>query len=61
MSSFHKVLENVACNILGIEATKRMNRDVCIAFMHRKSGDFLRFQIKLITVTEVSLDLMELK
>jgi hypothetical protein len=33
---------------------------VCIAFMHRKSRKFLRFQIKLVTKAEVSLELMEL-
>jgi hypothetical protein len=33
---------------------------VCIAFMHRKFGKFLRFSIKLVKVIEVSLELMEL-
>jgi hypothetical protein len=31
------------CNILGCEARNRENTEVCIAFMHRKSGKFLRF------------------
>ena len=31
-------LRGRGCNILGLEATKRENTDVCIAFMHRKSG-----------------------
>jgi hypothetical protein len=53
------VLVKGECNIPGLEATKRENADVCIALMHRKFREFLRFQIKLVTVTEVSLDLME--
>jgi hypothetical protein len=31
------------CNIPGCEARNRENTEVCIAFMHRKSGKFLRF------------------
>ena len=54
-------LRGRGCNIPGLEATKWENTKVCIAFMHRKSGEFSRFQIKLTTVTEVSLDLLELK
>jgi hypothetical protein len=49
------------CNILGFVVTKREETHVCIAFMHRKSGEFSCFQIKLVIVTEVSLDLLELK
>ena len=49
------------CNIPGFGVTKIEETDVCIAFMHRKSGEILSFQIKPVTVTEVSLDLMELK
>jgi hypothetical protein len=30
-------------NIPGCEARNRENTEVCIAFMHRKSGKFLRF------------------
>jgi hypothetical protein len=46
------------CNISGLEATKREETDMCIAFMHRNPGNF---RIKHVTVTEISLDLMELK
>jgi hypothetical protein len=49
------------CNIPGCEATNRKETDVCIAFMHRKSGKFSRFEIKLVKVIEVSLKLVELK
>jgi hypothetical protein len=49
-----------SCNILGFRVTKREETDVCITFMHRKSGEFWR-QIKLVTVAEVLLELMELK
>ncbi len=45
------------CNIPGFGVTKREETDVCIAFMHRKSGEFSRFKVKHVTVTEVSLDL----
>jgi hypothetical protein len=31
------------CNIPGCEARNRENTEVCIAFMHRKSGKFSRF------------------
>jgi hypothetical protein len=31
------------CNIPGCEARNREDTEVCIAFMHRKSGKFLRF------------------
>jgi hypothetical protein len=51
----------VFCNIPGLGVTKREETDVCIAFMHRKSRKFSRFQIKLVKETEISLDLMELK
>ena len=54
-------LRGRGCNIPGFGVTKIEETDVCIAFMHRKSGEFSRFQIKLTTVTEVSLDLLELK
>jgi hypothetical protein len=33
----------IPCNIPGCEARNRENTGVCIAFMHRKSGKFLRF------------------
>jgi hypothetical protein len=36
-------LTGVYCNILGCEARNRENTEVCIAFMHRKSGKFSRF------------------
>jgi hypothetical protein len=39
-SSFLSVDE---CNIPGCEARNRENTEVCIAFMHRKSGKFSRF------------------
>ena len=45
------------CNIPGNGVTKLEETDVCIAFMHRKSGEFSRFKVKTITITEVSLDL----
>jgi hypothetical protein len=32
------------CNIPGLEAIKGENTKVCIAFMHRKSGEFSRFK-----------------
>jgi hypothetical protein len=51
----------VYCNIPGCEARNRENTEVCIAFMHRKSGKFSRFEIKLVKVIEASLELMELK
>jgi hypothetical protein len=35
------------CNILGCEARNREETDVCIAFMHRKSGKFMRFELNL--------------
>jgi hypothetical protein len=34
------------CNILGLGVTKREETDVCTAFMHIKSGEFLRFHLK---------------
>ena len=34
------------CNIPGIGVTKIEETDVCIAFMHRKSGEFSRFKVK---------------
>jgi hypothetical protein len=34
------------CNIPGIGVTKIEEADVCIAFMHRKSGEFSRFKVK---------------
>jgi hypothetical protein len=34
---------------------------VCIAFMHRKSGEFLRNEMKHVKVIGVSLELMDLK
>jgi hypothetical protein len=49
------------CNIPRFGVTKREEIDVCIAFMHRKSREFSLFQIKLVTITEVSLELIELK
>jgi hypothetical protein len=49
------------CNISGFKAKNREETDVCIIFMHRKFGKFLRFLIKLIKVIEVSLKLMEWK
>jgi hypothetical protein len=33
----------IQCNIPGCEARNREETEVCIAFMHRKSGKFLRF------------------
>jgi hypothetical protein len=51
----------VRCNIPGCEARNRENTEVCIAFMHRKSGKFSRFSIKLVKVIGASLELMELK
>jgi hypothetical protein len=35
-----------SCNISGLEARKGENTDVCIAFMHRNSGEFSRFKVK---------------
>jgi hypothetical protein len=35
------LLEVEYCNIPGCEARNRENTEVCIAFMHRKSGEFL--------------------
>jgi hypothetical protein len=55
------ILRGRVCNILGSEARNRENTEVCIAFMHRKSGKFLRFQKELVKVIEASLELMELK
>jgi hypothetical protein len=49
------------CNIPGCETRNKEVIKVCIAFMHRKSGKFSRFQIKLVKVIEVSLEFMELK
>ena len=49
------------CNIPRFGVTKIEETDVCIAFMHRKSGEFSRFQVKHVTVTEVSLDLDEIE
>jgi hypothetical protein len=49
------------CNILAFEDRNREEIDVCIAFMNRKSKQFLRFYIKYIKVIGVSLELMELK
>jgi hypothetical protein len=49
------------CNIPEFGVTKIEETNVCIAFMNRKFGEFLRFQVKPVTITEVSLDLMELK
>jgi hypothetical protein len=40
---------------LGLQ--KERKHDMCIAFMHRKSGEYSRFKVKHVTVTEVSLDL----
>jgi hypothetical protein len=34
------------CNIPGNGVTKIEETDVCIAFMHRKSGEFSRFKVK---------------
>jgi FKBP-type peptidyl-prolyl cis-trans isomerase 2 len=55
------ILRGRVCNIPGCEARNREETEVCIAFMHRKSGKFLRFQIKVVKVIESSLELMELK
>jgi hypothetical protein len=33
------------CNIPGFETRNREGTDMCIAFMHRKSREFLRFQL----------------
>jgi hypothetical protein len=49
------------CNIPPFEDRNREEINVCIAFMHRKSGDFSRFYIKYIKVIGVSLELIELK
>jgi hypothetical protein len=51
----------VYCNIPGCEARNREEIEVCIVFMHRESGKFSRFYIKLVKVMEVSLKLVELK
>jgi hypothetical protein len=55
------ILRGRVCNIPGCEARNSENTEVCIAFMHRKSGKFSRFKKKLVKVIEVSLELMELK
>ena len=34
------------CNIPGIGVTKIEETGVCIAFMHRKSGEFSRFKVR---------------
>jgi hypothetical protein len=47
-------------NLPWFGVTKREETYVCIAFMYRKYGEFSRFQVKHVTVTEVSLDLVEL-
>jgi hypothetical protein len=49
------ILRGRVCNILECEARNRENTEVCIAFMHRKSGKFSRFLIKPIKVNDVSL------
>jgi hypothetical protein len=48
------------CNIPGLEARKRENTRVCIAFMHRKSAGFSRVHLKpkVIEVSLVSMELM---
>jgi hypothetical protein len=51
------VEETRVCNIPGFGVTKMEETDVCIAFMHRKSGEFSFFKNKTVTVTKVSLDL----
>jgi hypothetical protein len=56
-----KILVVQSCNILGFETRNIEETGVCIAFMHKKSGEFLRFYIKLAKVIEVFLELMELK
>jgi hypothetical protein len=35
------------CNIPGCEARNKEETEVCIAFMHRKSGEFSRIKKKL--------------
>jgi predicted DNA-binding ArsR family transcriptional regulator len=55
----HNLTRVASGNILGFGVTKIEEIYVCIAFMHRKSGKFSRFQIKPVIVTEVSLELME--
>jgi hypothetical protein len=47
------------CNISGFEVTKREKIDICFAFMREKSRKFSRFQIKLVKLFEVSLELMD--
>jgi hypothetical protein len=49
------------CNIPGCEAKNREETVVCIAFMHRKSGKFSRFEVKLVKEIEVFLQLVGLK
>jgi hypothetical protein len=38
-------LRGRGCNIPGFEIRNREETDMCIAFMHRKSGEFSRFQL----------------
>jgi hypothetical protein len=40
---FNHISMHKDCNIPGCEARNRENTEVCIAFMHRKSGKFSRF------------------
>jgi hypothetical protein len=49
------------CNIPGIGVTKIEETDVCIAFMHRKSGEFSRFKVKQSQYLKFHLTLVELK
>jgi hypothetical protein len=42
-------LRRRGCNIPGFGVTKREETEKCIAFMHRKSGEISRFQMKLVT------------
>jgi hypothetical protein len=42
--SFHGIVSG-ACNIPEFETRNREETDVCIAFMHIKSGEFSRFQL----------------
>jgi hypothetical protein len=39
----HVTFRVVKCNIPGCEARNRENTEVCIVFMNRKTGKFLRF------------------
>jgi hypothetical protein len=49
------------CNIPVFGVTKIEETDVCMAFMHGKSGEFSRFKVKQSQQLKFHLTLMELK